>query len=106
MMERSRVMLNPMTTGLQVASHDAWLAEMRKEPSPELGRVAQPEAEAHRRQKLASQLAEVEELEAETQSRKGLLSRLAGVAKRLWPQRWPSASTVPESPAHAKGAGV
>ncbi len=35
-------MMSPLSTSLQVASHDAWLAEMRKEPSEEVGRVVRP----------------------------------------------------------------
>lgn len=99
-------MLNPMTTGLQVAGHDAWLAEMRKEPSPELGRVARPEAEAHRRQELASQLAAEAVPETEGHPRKGLASRLAELTKRLWSRRWPGVPTAPESPARANGASI
>lgn len=98
-------MLYP-TTGLQVASHDAWLAEMRKEPSPELGRVARPEAEAHRRSDLASQLAGVAEPGAEGHLRRGLASRLAEVVKRLRSRRWPEVPTAPDSPAQTKGASV
>ena len=30
----------PMTTSLQVAAHDAWLSEMKREPSPETGKTA------------------------------------------------------------------
>jgi hypothetical protein len=99
-------MLNPMTTGLQVASHDAWLAEMRKEPSPELGRVAQPEAEAHRRQELASQLDAVAVPKTEGHPRKGLMSRLAELTKRLWSRRWPPVPTAPESKARANSANI
>jgi hypothetical protein len=79
-------MLNPMTTGLQVAHHDAWLAEMQKEPSPEVGQVAQ--------------------LEAEGRVRKGLASRLAGVAKRLRSRSWPAAPRVPDAPTQTKGASA
>jgi hypothetical protein len=99
-------MLHPTTTGLQVASHDAWLAEMRKEPSPELGRVALPEAEAHRKQKMASQLAGVAEPEAQGHLRKGLASRLAGVVKQLWPRRGPAVRPPSESAVQAKGTSV
>ena len=33
-------MYYPMTTSLQVEAHDAWLAEMQKEPSPQAGKTA------------------------------------------------------------------
>jgi hypothetical protein len=74
------------TTGLQVASHDAWLEEMRKEPSPEVGQWVGPEAEGRQRRSLASWL--------------------AGVAKRLRSRRWPEVPALPESPARAPGASV
>ena len=74
------------TTGLQVASHDAWLEEMRKEPSPELGQVAKPEAGGRRMRSVAS--------------------RLAGVAKRLRTGSWPEVPAVPDTPAQATGANV
>ena len=74
------------TTGLQVASHDAWLEEMGKEPSPEASQVAQ--------------------LEAEGRLKRDLVSRLAGVAKRLRSRRWPEVPALPESPARAPGASV
>jgi hypothetical protein len=99
-------MFYPTTTGLQVASHDAWLAEMKKEPSPELGRVARPEAEGHLRTDLAFQLAEMAEPVAEGQRKRGLASRLAGVVKRLWSRRWPAVPKVPDAPAQTKGANV
>jgi hypothetical protein len=79
-------MLNPMTTGLQVAHHDAWLAEMQKEPSPELDKVAQ--------------------LETEGRVRRGLASRLAGVAKRLRSRSRPTVHRVPDAPAQTKGASA
>jgi hypothetical protein len=79
-------MLNPMTTGLQVAHHDAWLAEMQKEPSPEMGRVAQPEAEGR--------------------LRSGLASRLAGVVKRLRSRSLPAVPRVPDTSTQTKGASA
>ena len=74
------------TTGLQVAGHDAWLEEMKKEPSPEVGQWVGPEAEGRQRRSLAS--------------------RLAGVAERLRSRRWPEMPTVPDAPAQAEGASV
>jgi hypothetical protein len=74
------------TTGLQVASHDAWLDEMNKEPSPELGQVVKAEAKGGRM--------------------RGVASRLAGVARRLRPQRWPEVPAVPDTPAQATGANL
>ena len=79
-------MLNPPTTGLLVASHDAWLDEMRQEPSPEMGKVAQPQAEGR--------------------LRKGLASRLAGVARRLQSRSRSAPPTVSKSSAQTKGASV
>ncbi len=73
------------TTGLQVASHDAWLAEMRKEPSPEIGRVAKARAEG----RLA----------------KGARSRLAGVLTRLRSRRWLEVPAAQDLPAQAREAG-
>lgn len=73
------------TTGLQVASHDAWLAEMRKEPSPEIGRVAKARAEG----RLS----------------KGVGFLLAGVLTRLGSRRWLEVPTVPDLPAQAREAG-
>jgi hypothetical protein len=110
-------MLHPTTTGLQVAGHDAWLAEMRKEPSPELGRAARPKAEVQRRKRLASQQVEMgkepsAELgglarpDAEAQREKGLLFRLADVAKRLWSRQGTAVPSAPESNVQAKGASV
>ena len=74
------------TTGLQVASHDAWLEEVRKEPSPELGRVVKPEARGRRMSSLAS--------------------RLAGAAKRLRTGSWPAVPAAPDTSAQATGANV
>jgi hypothetical protein len=33
-------MFHPITTSAQVASHDAWLEEMRKEPTSRIGKPA------------------------------------------------------------------
>lgn len=35
-------MWHPVSTSLLLASHDAWLEEMRKEPSQEIGRPVRP----------------------------------------------------------------
>ena len=78
-------MFNP-TTGLQVASHDAWLEEMNKEPAPEVGRVAKSPAESGRV--------------------KGMAMRLVGVARRLRSSRWPQVPSAPETPARATGANL
>jgi hypothetical protein len=40
-------MTYPMTTSLQVEAHDAWLAEMQKEPSPGTGTTARSAGRAH-----------------------------------------------------------
>ncbi len=79
-------MLNPMTTGLQVAHHDAWLAEMQKEPSPEIGQVAQLTEEGRRRS--------------------GLASRLAGAVNRLRSRSWQAVPRVPDASAQTKGASA
>jgi hypothetical protein len=74
------------TTGLQVASHDAWLEDMSKEPSPKIGRVARTEGEGRRMRSVAS--------------------RLAGVAKRLRTGHWPEVPAAPDTPAQATGANI
>ena len=74
------------TTGMLVASHDAWLEEMRKEPSPELGKVVKAEAKGGRMRSVAS--------------------RLAGVARRLRSPRWPQVPSAPETPAQATGTNL
>jgi len=74
------------TTGLLVASHDAWLEEMKREPSPGRGRVA----------KFSARKGFV----------RGVASRLAGVASRLREGSWPEASTQPDAPAQATGASI
>jgi len=40
-------MYYPMTTSLQVEAHDAWLAEMQKEPSPQVGKTARSAGREH-----------------------------------------------------------
>ena len=40
-------MYYPMTTSLQVEAHDAWLAEMQKEPSPRTGKTARSAGREH-----------------------------------------------------------
>jgi hypothetical protein len=77
-------MVHPMTTGSQIASHDAWLAEMQKEPSAEL---AQVERSASQRGRLWT-----------------IASRLGGLARRLGARSWPEAPVVPEVPVQANGA--
>jgi len=47
-------MWHPVPTSLLVASHDAWLEEMRKEPSEELGRPVRPRL----RHRLASRVSQ------------------------------------------------
>ena len=37
----------PMTTSLQVKAHDAWLAEMQKEPSAQVGKIARSAGREH-----------------------------------------------------------
>lgn len=74
------------TTGMLVASHDAWLEEMRKEPSPELGKVVKAGAEGGRM--------------------RGAAMRLVGVARRLRSPRWPQVPSAPETPAQATGANL
>ena len=72
------------TTGLQVASHDAWLDEMNKEPSSEAGQVAKGQVQGGRM--------------------RGMALRLAGVVRRLRASRLPGVPTAPETPAEAAGA--
>jgi hypothetical protein len=72
------------TTGLQVASHDAWLDEMNKEPSPEAGQVAKVQVQGGRMGRM--------------------VLRLAGVVRWLRSSRLPGAPTAPETPAEATGA--
>ena len=72
------------TTGMLVASHDAWLEEMRKEPSPKLGKVVKAEAKGGRM--------------------RGMAVRLMGVARRLRSPRWPQVPSAPETPVQATGA--
>jgi hypothetical protein len=36
-----------MTTSLQVKAHDAWLAEMQKEPSPQAGKTVRSMGREH-----------------------------------------------------------
>ena len=74
------------TTGLQVAGHDAWLAEMRKEPSPEIG----PVAKARRRRRW----------------NRAVASALAGWIERMGPQRREEPSQASEAPAQATGARI
>jgi hypothetical protein len=73
------------TTGLQVANHDAWLADMTKEPSPDVSRVAKPRAKGRRMRAVAS--------------------RLAQFASRLRPQRWSDVAALRDTPAQATGRG-
>ena len=40
-------MYYPMTTSLQVEAHDAWLAEMQKEPSPQIGKTVRSLGREH-----------------------------------------------------------
>ena len=40
-------MYYPMTTSLQVKAHDAWLAEMQKEPSAGTGKIARSAGREH-----------------------------------------------------------
>ena len=40
-------MYYPMTTSLQVEAHDAWLAEMQKEPSAGIGKTARSTGREH-----------------------------------------------------------
>ncbi len=70
------------TTGLQVASHDAWLDGMNKEPSPEVGQVAKGGR------------------------MRGMALRLAGVVQRVRASRIPEMPTAPETPAKAAGASL
>ena len=74
------------TTGMLVASHDAWLEEMNKEPGPKVGRVAKSRAEVGRV--------------------RGVAMRLVGVARRLRSSRWPQVPSAPETPARATGANL
>ena len=74
------------TTGMLVASHDAWLEEMNKEPSPKLGKVVKAEAKRGRM--------------------RGMAVRLVGVARRLRPQRWPEVPSAPETPIQTTSANV
>jgi hypothetical protein len=37
----------PMTTSLQVEAHDAWLAEMQKEPAVRVGKIARSAGRKH-----------------------------------------------------------
>ncbi len=78
-------MFNP-TTGLQVASHDAWLEEMKKEPSAGRGKVAKASA------------------------RKGLVRRvashLAGAVQGRRSRPWPEVSAHPDTSAQATGASI
>ena len=74
------------TTGLQVASHDAWLEEMNKEPVPEVSGVAKSRPEAGRV--------------------RGVARRLVGVVRRLRSPRWPEVPSAPETPAQATGTNL
>ena len=74
------------TTGMLVASHDAWLEEMRKEPSPKLGKVLKAEAKRGRM--------------------RGVAVRLLGVARRLGSQRWTQVPSAPETPVQTTGANL
>ena len=74
------------TTGMLVASHDAWLEEMRKEPSPELGKVVKAEERGGRV--------------------RGVAVRLVGVARRLRSPRWSQVPSAPETPVQATGANL
>ena len=47
-------MWHPVPTSLLLASHDAWLEEMRKEPSQELGHPVRPRL----RHRLASRVSQ------------------------------------------------
>ena len=69
------------TTGLQVAQHDAWLEEMRKEPSPEIGRVVK--------------------VRQRGRWRLGLVSRMAALAQRVGSRRRRDVSKAPDVPAQA-----
>jgi hypothetical protein len=79
-------MFYPISTGSQIASHDAWLAEMRKEPSSEIGQVVGPGREKR--------------------AMRGVASRLARAARRLRSRSWPEVSAAPEAPAQATGTSV
>ena len=74
------------TTGLQVASHDAWLEEMNKEPSAGAGQVAKAQTEGGRV--------------------RGVALRLVRVARRLRSPRLPEVHTAPETPAQMSGANL
>jgi hypothetical protein len=76
-------MFHPMTPGSLIASHDAWLAEMNKEPSAELGQVVRPEGQRGRL--------------------RGMASRLIQLAHRLRRRQWPEIPVVPEPPAQVPG---
>ncbi len=74
------------TTGLLVASHDAWLEEMQKEPSPGRGRVAK----ATERKSFV----------------RGVASRLAGVALRMRARSWPEVPAQSDASAQATGLSI
>jgi len=74
------------TTGMLVASHDAWLEEMKKEPSPGRGRVAKASA----RKSFV----------------RGVASRLAGVASRLREGSRPEVPARPDTSAQPTGVSI
>lgn len=71
------------TTGLQVASHDAWLAEMRKEPTYDVRRVSTPKRQGRLMKAIAQSVA---------RGVKGIRSR-----------RWPDVNIAPDVPAQVTG---
>lgn len=74
------------TTGLQVASHDAWLEEMNKEPSDGRGKVA----------KVSEGKGLV----------RGVASRLAGALKGLRSRPWSEVPAQRDKSAQTTGASI
>ncbi|MGD8474850.1 MAG: hypothetical protein PVH59_12045 [Anaerolineae bacterium] len=74
------------TTGMQVASHDAWLEEMQKEPSDGRGKVVKASA----RRGLV----------------RGVASRLAGALKGLRSRPWSEVPAQRDKSAQTTGASI